>query len=150
MNIKAVADQARLGSALAAVERTMSPALALAAEVNRTMSPVLDVHARMERIMDPVARACAGLEDMTSPISVASRAAVQQLSTHHALAPQMRAIMEQATSPALSIDARSLMPPTLSMDSRSFMPPTLSDPRSEAQRLIEAMRLPWRRPGDPE
>ena len=148
MNIKAAADQASLGSALAAVERTMSPALTLAAEVNRAMSPVHDVHARMERMMDdPVARACAGLEDMTS-LSAASRAA--QLSTHHALAPQMRAIMEQATLPALSIDTRSLMPPTLSMDTRSLMPPTLSDPMSEAQRLIGAMRFPWRRPGDPE
>jgi hypothetical protein len=75
---------------------------------------------------------------MMAPIGASDvRAAIQHMSTTHpAIASEMRGIMEQITSPALSLDTRALMPPTL------------ADPASEAQRLNEAMSLPaWRRLG---
>src|SRR6266481_1215270 len=96
MNIKAAAHHAKLGAALAAVERTMSPTLSIAAEINRTMSPVLDAHAAIERMMEPVTVAArearAGIEQMMAPVSAASdvRAAIQHISTPPAIAPEMR------------------------------------------------------------
>jgi hypothetical protein len=138
----AAAERATLGTSLAAIERDISPVRSLQAEIGCMQSPVLDAHARVEGIMDPVSAAArearAGIEQMMAPIGASDvRAAIQHMSTTHpAIASEMRGIMEQITSPALSLDTRALMPPTL------------ADPASEVQRLNEAMSLPaWRRLG---